>query len=263
MTDFEATPSRSSPCPANTGGGISQILLSPRGTRRNQPQSPLNTRRIAYARTPTFHVTPVTGRSLGVRSGRPGILQQATTRHHREVDVAGIRGHAAETTLAPGATPPARAHWKPLTPIEDFLKRTDASVLLQTIPTSTDAHPRAVVRSLSALHRAVHVVTATKSLLITHWRELEEAVRNGRSGIRISGATGAALPMADLARMGVRGLGCLALRRHVVQSRLPGVSVAQEKSVPRAEDEADPVIRQALLPFEGGKRYVDGNGVRI
>lgn len=132
--------------------------------------------------------------------------------HHRDVYVAGVRGHETETTLAPDAKLPARTHWKPLTPIEDFLKRTGAFILVQALPSSSEARQRAVDESMSALHHGVHVVTATKSHLLTHWRELEEAARIGKSQIRISGATGAALPLADLARIGVHGLGCQSLR---------------------------------------------------
>ncbi|GAA3698130.1 homoserine dehydrogenase [Arthrobacter ginkgonis] len=139
-------------------------------------------------------------------------LEKIGAQQQRGIAVTVIRGQASETTLGPGSGVPDRASWHPLAQLEATLDRTGAGVLVQALPSSPEAHPRAVDEAITALRRGVHVVTATKSHLLTHWRDLEQAARTGGSRIRISGATGAALPTADLARLGVRGLDCHALR---------------------------------------------------
>lgn len=107
---------------------------------------------------------------------------------------------------------PARALWRPLTPIGEFLHETGAAVLIQALPSSPEAHSRSIEESMTALLRGAHLVSATKNHFLSHWRELETAAQHGRSHILISGATGAALPVADLARLGVQGLGCQSVR---------------------------------------------------
>lgn len=134
------------------------------------------------------------------------------TNHHEDFYVAGIRGRTHEVRLGPDSQLPEREHWNMLTPIAEFLQRTSALILVQAIPSSSEAHPRAVEEAITALRQGVDVATATKSHLLTHWRELESAAQDGSSRIRISGATGAALPAADLARIGVKGLDCRAIR---------------------------------------------------
>jgi homoserine dehydrogenase len=136
----------------------------------------------------------------------------ATTARQQGVHVAAIRGHTSEILLGPHSNVPVRALWDPLASVEETLKRTGAAILVQAIPSSREAHQRAVDEAITALISGVHVVTATKSHLLTHWRELQQAAQAGRSRIRISGATGAALPTADLARVGLQGFGCQALR---------------------------------------------------
>ncbi|AXJ09988.1 homoserine dehydrogenase [Arthrobacter sp. PM3] len=128
------------------------------------------------------------------------------------IHVAGIRGHHTEVRLGEEPVVPERSSWEPLGSIDDALTATRAAVLVQALPSSEEAHSRATHEAIAALRRGVHVVTATKSHLVSHWRELQRAAEIGRSRIRISGATGAALPAADLARLGVRGLGCNAVR---------------------------------------------------
>jgi homoserine dehydrogenase len=113
------------------------------------------------------------------------------------------------------APPPPRAPrgpWRPLPPLAGTLDRTGAGVLVQCVPSSPEVRDQAAAEALLALRRGVHVVTATKSHLLSHWRDLGRAATEGGSLIRISGATGAALPAGDLARAGVRGLGCRTLR---------------------------------------------------
>lgn len=128
------------------------------------------------------------------------------------IRVAGIRGHHTEVRLGDEPVVPQRSSWRPLGSIDDALTATRAAILVQALPSSDDAHSRAVLEAITALRRGVHVVTATKSHLVSHWRELQQAAEIGGSRIRVSGATGAALPAADLARLGIRGLGCNAVR---------------------------------------------------
>jgi homoserine dehydrogenase len=80
------------------------------------------------------------------------------------------------------------------------------------MPSSSELSGHAADEAVVALRRGVHVVTATKCHLLSHWRALEAAALEGGSLIRISGATGAALPAGDLARTGLRGMGCASIR---------------------------------------------------
>ncbi|MFF2144480.1 homoserine dehydrogenase [Kitasatospora sp. NPDC058190] len=126
--------------------------------------------------------------------------------------LAAVRVGSAQVLVQGGEPVPPRSAWGPPAPLEHTLDRTGAQVLVQALPSSPQARRQAAEEAASALRRGVHVVTATKSHLLSHWRELADAARAGGSLIRISGATGAALPAADLARTGVRGLGCRSLR---------------------------------------------------
>ena len=128
------------------------------------------------------------------------------------LEIAGIRGRAAEALLRPGSGVPERSSWEPLRPIEETLALARADVLVQALPSSPEAHSRALQEALTALRGGVDVVTATKSHILSHWRDLERAAEVGGSRIRISGATGAALPTADMARVALRGMGCTAVR---------------------------------------------------
>ena len=128
------------------------------------------------------------------------------------LQVAAVRGHSAEVFPTPGSAAPERASWVPIRPIEEILARTNAAVLVQALPSTPGAHARALHEALAALRSGVDVVTATKSHVLSHWRDLEQAAAEGNSRIRISGATGAALPAADMARVALRGMGCNAVR---------------------------------------------------
>lgn len=126
--------------------------------------------------------------------------------------IAAIQGHATEVFLAHGSGVPERSSWGPIQPIGETLARAGAAVLVQALPSSVEAHARALGEATAALRRGVDVVTATKSHVLGNWRDLERAAAEGRSRIRISGATGAALPTADLARVALKGMGCTAVR---------------------------------------------------
>jgi homoserine dehydrogenase len=107
---------------------------------------------------------------------------------------------------------PPRSQWRPARPLDDLLAETGAVVFAQAIPSSPELADRAAQDALAALRRGAHVVTATKTHLLTHWSTLRAAAVAAGSRIRISGATGAALPAADLARVSLRGFGCRTIR---------------------------------------------------
>ncbi|MFI9361443.1 homoserine dehydrogenase [Kitasatospora sp. NPDC053057] len=163
--------------------------------------------------------------------------------------LAAVRVGSAQVLLPGGEPVPPRPAWGPLASLEQTLDRTGARVLVQALPSSPQARQQAAEEAVLALSRGVHVVTATKSHLLSHWSELGAAARAGGSLIRISGATGAALPAADLARTGVRGLGCRSVRAcpngtatFVLDRLAAGDSLAQavREAQRRGIAEADP-----------------------
>ncbi|MGG2459289.1 homoserine dehydrogenase [Streptomyces sp. RGM 3693] len=131
--------------------------------------------------------------------------------HGVRLRLGAVRVGAAQC-LPHGGEPPPRAVWGPSAPLAQTLDETGARVLVQALPSSPQVRQQAADEALLALRRGVHVVTAAKSHLLSHWRALGDAAQAGGSLIRISGATGAALPAGDLARTGVRGLGCRSIR---------------------------------------------------
>ncbi|AZS83074.1 homoserine dehydrogenase [Streptomyces griseoviridis] len=117
--------------------------------------------------------------------------------------------------LAPSGTdapPPSPPFTGPPAGLAATLALTRAAVLVQALPSTPRARATATAEAVTALRSGVHVVTAAKAHLLSGWRELEEAAREGGALIRLSAATGAALPAGDLARSGVRGLGCRSVR---------------------------------------------------
>ncbi|MET7936536.1 homoserine dehydrogenase [Streptomyces sp. NPDC005322] len=163
-----------------------------------------------------------------------------------------LRLAAVRTSDAEGLPPEPRHGWGPLPPLAETLERTGAVVLAQAVPSSPAVREQAAADALFALRRGVHVVTAAKSHLLSHWGELGRAAAEGRGRIRISGATGAALPAADLARTGLRGLGCRTLRACLggtatfVLDRLAAgdsladaVAEAQRRGIAEADPSAD------------------------
>ncbi|MEU4142818.1 homoserine dehydrogenase [Streptomyces parvulus] len=127
--------------------------------------------------------------------------------------VRAVRASSGQWLPADDGEPvPPRAAWGLPEPLEATLERTGASVFVQALPSSPRLGELAAEEAVTALRRGVHVVTATKSHLLTHWTDLDAAARAGRSMIRISGATGAALPAGDLSRTGLRGMGCRTIR---------------------------------------------------
>lgn len=150
------------------------------------------------------------GRAFVDRLARDG--EALARRHGVRPRVAVVRASAAQCRPGVDGAPPPRSEWGPAEPLDETLGRTGARVFVQAVPSSPELRERAAQEAVTALRRGVHVVTATKSHLLTHWRELDAAARAGGSMIRISGATGAALPAGDLARTSVRGLDCRTIR---------------------------------------------------
>jgi homoserine dehydrogenase len=126
--------------------------------------------------------------------------------------VAAVRASTGQCDLSPTAGVPPRISWGPLESIEEVLARTGTSVFLQAIPSSPALAEHAAREAITALRLGVHVVTATKIHLLSHWGTLAAAARAGNALVRISGATGAALPAGDLARVSLRGLDCESIR---------------------------------------------------
>lgn len=150
------------------------------------------------------------GRSFVEHLGRE--RDALARRHGVRLGVAAVRASATQCLLRDGEPVPSRSAWGPLTSLGETLDRTGARVFAQAVPSSPELRDHAAAEALIALSRGVHVVTATKSHLLSHWRQLDEAARVHDRAIRISGATGAALPAGDLARAGLRGLGCDLIR---------------------------------------------------
>ncbi|MDI2027288.1 homoserine dehydrogenase [Saccharopolyspora sp. TS4A08] len=93
--------------------------------------------------------------------------------------------------------------WESLSDLPELLERTGAAVFAQAVP--SDGDDRAAREALQALDAGAHVVTATKSHLLARWTELAGAAERAGRSVRISGATGAAMPAGDLARSVLRG----------------------------------------------------------
>jgi homoserine dehydrogenase len=150
------------------------------------------------------------GRSFVERiaGGRDAIARRYGVR----LGVAAVRASAAQCLPRDGEPVPPRPAWEPLTSLEETIERTGARVFAQAVPSSPLLREHAAAEALTALRRGLHVVTATKSHLLSHWRELDATARDHGCMIRISGATGAALPAGDLARTGLRGMDCATIR---------------------------------------------------
>ncbi|MFD7060203.1 homoserine dehydrogenase [Streptomyces sp. NPDC059906] len=150
------------------------------------------------------------GQAFVDRLARDG--EALARRHGVRPRVAAVRASAAQCRPDADGSVPPRSRWGPARPLEETFDRTGARVFVQAVPSSPGLRERAAEEAVAALRRGIHVVTATKSHLLTHWRDLDAAARAGGSMIRISGATGAALPAGDLSRTSLRGLDCRTIR---------------------------------------------------
>lgn len=170
--------------------------------------------------------------------------------------VTGIRAESQEVILRPGVTGPdavpGRDAWAPARDLGAFLAASTASIAVQAIPSGDRLVDTATAQVLAAFDAGMDVVTATKTHLVRRWDVLAEAaIRTGRR-VRISGATGAALPAADLARISLRGFPCRAIRgalngtsNFVLEqlgtgsSLADAVRVAQSRGIAEADPSSD------------------------
>ncbi len=102
--------------------------------------------------------------------------------------------------------------WRPAVDLAALLADARPGIVVQAVPGDQPGSTAAFDQVLAALDAGAHVVTATKSHLVTRWAELDKAAHTAGRAIRVSGATGAALPAGDLGRRGIRALGCVAIR---------------------------------------------------
>jgi homoserine dehydrogenase len=173
------------------------------------------------------------------------------------ISITGIRGADSQIVLDSNdrtqvsAIPP-RDQWQPAAGLEDFLVATGASIVVQAIPSSERLVDTATAQVLAAFEARVDVVTATKSHLARRWSLLADAASRTGRRIRISAATGAALPAADVARLSLRGFRCLRIRGALngtstfVLERLEAgdaladaIAVAQSRGIAEADPTGD------------------------
>jgi homoserine dehydrogenase len=124
--------------------------------------------------------------------------------------IVAIRRSGTEARIQPGGA--SDAAWLPARGLGDLLADAQPWVVVQAMPGDRPGATAALDAALAALATGAHLVTATKSHLVTHWSVLDSAARSVGRAIRVSGATGAALPAGDMARRGTRALGCIAIR---------------------------------------------------
>ncbi|MGW1676172.1 homoserine dehydrogenase [Saccharopolyspora sp. NPDC002376] len=168
--------------------------------------------------------------------------------HGADLRVVAVRGRSTQTEVD-GVVPP-REQWTEAEPLAELLARTGARVLAQAVPSDGSDQPG--MDALQALGQGTHVVTATKSHLLTHWSRLDEAARGAGRSVRISGATGAAMPAGDMARSVLRGFdvdavhGCLNGTATFVLDQLAegktldaAVAEAQRRGIAEADPTAD------------------------
>ncbi|MGV9799855.1 hypothetical protein ACWDTP_17585 [Mycobacterium sp. NPDC003449] len=171
-----------------------------------------------------------------------------------DVHIAGIRASDQQIVLGDpdGAVVPARDEWAPRTALTELLAGIQPRVVVQAVPSDPGGADAALADALTALTHGAHLVTATKSPLLSGWSELARAARSAARAVRISGATGAALPAGDLARSGLLGFdigeirGCLNGTATYVLDRLGGgenlpeaIASARRRGIAEADPAAD------------------------
>lgn len=173
------------------------------------------------------------------------------TRYGVELRVVAIRGRTRQVLLPGGEVPPTRESWTARTSLAELLALTSPLVVAQAVPSHPDGAAEALSDGLAALAHGAHLVTATKSPLLTGWSQLHDAALEHIRGVRISGAAGAALPAADLACAGLRGFdvrtirGCLNGTASFVLDQLgDGVTLAEAIQIAQSRGiaEADPSV---------------------
>ncbi|MGW1737817.1 hypothetical protein ACWCPQ_03315 [Nocardia sp. NPDC001965] len=166
--------------------------------------------------------------------------------------VVAIRGRERQILIPDGGEPPDRSRWAARTPLGELLTAAAPAVVAQAVPSHPAGAAEALTDGLAALAAGAHLVTATKSPLLTGWSELHAAADRYGRDIRISGATGAALPAGDLARTGLRGFevdevgGCVNGTASFVLDRLgegmttgAALAAARDRGIAEADATAD------------------------
>jgi homoserine dehydrogenase len=137
--------------------------------------------------------------------------RRAADRYGIELVVVGVRAATSEVLLD-GIVVPPREEWEAAGSLEAFLTASEADVAVQAIPSRDDLVDTAFDQVAAAFAAGMDVATATKSHLVRRWSALDAAAQQAGRRIRISGATGAALPAADVARQSLRGFPCQRMR---------------------------------------------------
>lgn len=127
------------------------------------------------------------------------------------VQLVAARRAGLEATPLPGLEPD-RWPWRPARPLDELLADVRPDAVVQAVPSDPGGASEVLRDAMATLRSGAHLVTATKSHLVHHWAALESAALAAGRAVRVSGAAGAALPAADLARRGTRALGCRAIR---------------------------------------------------
>jgi len=182
--------------------------------------------------------------------------EELRRRYGLALAVTAIRRIDLEVILHPGVvaleTVPGFDTWAPVDELQAFFAASEASIVVQAIPSGESMVDVATAQVLAAFEAGMDVVTATKTHLVRRWEILADAaIRAGRR-IRISGATGAALPAADLARVSLRAFPCRAIRgslngtsSFVLEQLADGgslqdaVEVAQARGIAEADPTSD------------------------
>jgi homoserine dehydrogenase len=102
--------------------------------------------------------------------------------------------------------------WSEAESLADTVARLGIDVVVQAVPSSPALVQSAYEQTLDAISSGADVVTATKSHLVEYWADLAAAAIAAGRSLRISAATGAALPAADLCRRGLRAFPCRSFR---------------------------------------------------
>lgn len=178
--------------------------------------------------------------------------EELRSRYGVDAHVVAIRARDRQIRTPDGGQPPDRDRWAARTPVAELLSATAPAVVAQAVPSHPGGAAEALADGLAALAAGAHLVTATKSPLLTGWPELHAAAHRYGRDIRISGATGAALPAGDLARAGLRGFevdevrGCMNGTASFVLDRLgegmtpdAALEIARHRGIAEADATAD------------------------
>lgn len=135
-------------------------------------------------------------------------------RHDVDLSVVAVRTRRSQVVCDDDEVPP-QSEWAELTDLADFLGEVEAKVVVQAVPSTDLQASQAVSDAMMAIRCGAHLVTATTSTPLYGWKQLEQLAIDFGCAVRISGAVGAMLPAADLARSLGQGIsvtsvsGCL------------------------------------------------------